>query len=133
MTAHPLAASLAVLALAAAAGPVAHAADAPAAAKPQRQCFWTRNVTSFSAADEKTVNVRVGVKDVYQLQMLGRCPDIDWNHQIALVSRGGSTICSGMDATIVTKGPIGPQRCAVKAVRKLSPEEVAALPSRATP
>lgn len=113
--------------------PAAAAAAETAAAKPQRQCFFTRNVSNFSAVDDQTVNVRVGVKDVYRLDMLGHCPDIDWTQQIALISRGGSSICTGMDATIVVKSPIGPQRCAVKTIRKLTPEEVAALPRKAKP
>jgi hypothetical protein len=100
---------------------------------PQRQCFWTRNADGFAAADEHTLNVRVGVRDVYQFEMFAPCPDIDWNQRIALVSRGGSTICTGMDAEVVTHSPIGPQRCAVRSVRKLTPEEIAALARRAKP
>ena len=80
--------------------------------------------------DEQAVNVHVGVKDVYRLELFGRCPDIDWNQQIALVSRGGNSICSGLDATIITKGPFGPQRCPVSKVTKLSPEEVTALKAK---
>jgi hypothetical protein len=65
--------------------------------------------------------------------MFGPCPDIDWNQRIALISRSGSTICTGMDAEVVTRSPIGPQRCPVRSVRKLTPEEIAALPPRAKP
>ncbi len=108
--------------------------DAKAAAKPARnQCFWTRNVTGFAAADEHTLNVRVNVRDVYQFEMFGRCPDIDWNQRIALVSRSGSSICDGMDAEVITHSPLGPQRCQVRSVKKLTPEEIAALPKRAKP
>lgn len=102
-------------------------------ASPKRHCFFTNSVNSFTAVDEETVNVRVGVKDIYRLDLMGRCPDIDWNQSIALVSRGGSSICSGLDATIITKGPIGPQRCPVRMVTKLTPEEVAALKPKAKP
>jgi len=117
---------------------MAAAADTPDAkappAKPARnQCFWTRNVTGFAAADEHTLNVRVNVKDVYQFEMFGHCPDIDWNQSIALVSRGGSSICDGMDAEIITHSPLGPQRCQVRSVKKLTPEEIAALPKRGRP
>jgi hypothetical protein len=99
----------------------------------QRQCFWTRDVNGFAAPDEHILNVRVGVKDVYQFEMFGPCPDIDWNQSLALVSRGSSSICSGMDAEVITRTPIGPQRCPVRSVRKLTPAEVAALPPRARP
>ena len=98
--------------------------------RPARQCFFASTVSSFSAVDERTVHVRVGVKDVYRLDLFGRCPDVDWNQQIALVSHGGNSICSGLDATIITKGPIGPQRCPVSKVTKLTPEEVAALKAK---
>ena len=121
------AAAAAILALSA----TAVAAKSPAG--PQRQCFWTRNADGFAAADEHTLNVRVGVRDVYQFEMFGPCPDIDWNQRIALISRSGSTICTGMDAEVVTRSPIGPQRCPVRSVRKLTPEEVKALPPRARP
>lgn len=99
----------------------------------RRQCFWTRDVNNFAAADESTVNVRVGVKDIYQFQMLGRCSDVDWNQSIALVSRGSDYICSGIDAELVTHSPIGPMRCPVKNIHKLTPAEIAALPKRARP
>lgn len=130
MIAHRLALGAALLVFAGAGAATAQQPTEAPAAKPQRQCFWTRDVNSFSAVDEKTVNVRVGVRDYYQFEMLGRCPDVDWSNEIALISRNGSSICSGMDATIVTKSSLGPQRCAVKAVRKLSPEDVAALSAK---
>ena len=76
----------AFLALSAAA---AGAADNPAKPRPRNECFWTRNANGFAAADEHTLNVRVNSRDVYQFEFMGRCPDIDWNQRIALVSRGG--------------------------------------------
>ena len=65
--------------------------------------------------------------------MMGHCPDIDWNQRIALVSRGSDNICTGLDAEIVTHSPIGPMRCPVSHIRKLTPEEIAALPRKARP
>jgi hypothetical protein len=124
----------AILLLGGATMAAADTSDAKAAAKPTRnQCFWTRNVTGFAAADEHTLNVRVNVRDVYQFEMFGRCPDIDWNQRLALVSRSGSSICDGMDAEVITHSPLGPQRCQVRSVKKLTPEEIAALPKRARP
>jgi len=106
----------------------------PAAKYDAQQCFYTRNVTSFAAPDEKTLYVRVGVRDVYRFDMFGPCPDIDWNQRVALVSRASSWICNGMDAEVVThRTGLGPQRCQVQSMRKLTPEEVAALPRRAKP
>jgi hypothetical protein len=115
----------------------AHAQDKPAD-KPasKNQCFWSRNVTSFASPDDHTVYIRVNVRDVYRLDLMISCPDVDWNQRVALVSnRGaGGSICSPLDAEIVSHATgIGRQRCPVKAITKLTPEEVAALPKRAKP
>jgi hypothetical protein len=114
------------------------AASTPAFAKSpaqpsKNQCFFTRNADGFAAPDDKTLYVRVGVRDVYQFEMFGTCLDMDWSQKIALVSRASSSICTGMDADVVTRSPIGPQRCPVRSVRKLTPEEVKALPPKARP
>ena len=119
-------------ALSVAAGPVSSAAKSPVGTKPSA-CFWTRNADGFAAQGDRVVNVRVGVRDVYRFELMGSCPDIDWSNRIALISHSGSTICTGMDAEIVTRTAIGPQRCPVRSTRKLTPEEVAALPKGARP
>jgi len=109
-------------------------AKSPATKYDRQQCFYTRNVTNFAAPDDKTLYVRVGVRDVYRFDMFGHCPDIDWNQRLALVSRASSWICNGMDADVITHSPgIGRQRCPVSDMHKLTPEEIAALPKRARP
>jgi hypothetical protein len=98
------------------------------------QCFYTRNVTSFAAPNDKTLYVRVGVRDVYRFDMFGHCPDIDWNQRLALVSRASDWICNGMDAEVITHAAgIGRQSCPVSSMHKLTPEEIAALPKGARP
>jgi hypothetical protein len=99
----------------------------------KRQCFFTRNADGFAAPNDKTLYVRVGARDVYEFQMFGSCLDLDWSQQLALVSRSSSSICTGMDAEVVTRSAIGPQRCPVRSVRKLTPEEIAALPRGSRP
>jgi hypothetical protein len=114
----------------------AWAASSPPSPKPAKStqaCFWTRNVNNFRAVDDRTVNLRVGLKDVYQLVLFSSSPDIDWSQHIGIESRGGSWICSGLDATLIVPGAIGPQRYPVTSIRKLTPEEVAALPAKARP
>ncbi|WP_309087352.1 DUF6491 family protein [Phenylobacterium sp.] len=103
------------------------------AEKGKRQCFWTSQVNNFAAENDRVVNVRVGVREVYRLEIFGTCPEIDWTQKIALVSRHGSSICSGLDAEIVTPSAIGPQRCTVRNIRKLTPAEVETLPRKARP
>lgn len=133
MKTHAALAAAAAATLLTIAAPAVSAADD--AGKPARhnECFWTRNANGFAAQDDHTLNVRVNSRDVYQFAMLGSCLDMDWNQQIALVSRAGSNICTGMDAEVVTHSPIGPMRCAVRSVHKLTLDEIAALPKRARP
>lgn len=110
------------------------AKPAPAeAAKPQRSCFFNRDIRGFAAPDDKTLYLRVRTKDVYRLEMMGRCPDLDWENRIAIDSRGSSSICDAVDATVLVRGPIGVDRCPVKSITRLTPEEVAALPRKAKP
>jgi hypothetical protein len=100
-----------------------------------RKCFWAHQVNNFQAVDENTVYLRVGVRDVYELTMFGPCNDVDWAHRIAITSHGGSSICTGLDAEIIAPG-IGSQRaqrCAVRDIRHLTPEQIAALPPKARP
>lgn len=98
-----------------------------------KSCFNAANVTNYAGVDRETVNLRVGVNDFYQVKMLGVCPNIDWTQKIGLESTSGSTICTGLDLTIHVPGPTGPQECAADSIRKLTPEEVAALPKGQKP
>ena len=107
---------------------------AAATAKSPKTCFSARNVSNYAVVNDRTLNIRVGVRDVYQLDLMGICPDIDSRNKIAIASRGSSFICSPLDATILAQGPFGrQQRCEVRGMRKLTPEEVALLPSREKP
>lgn len=124
-----------ILAVAMAAGLAAPAALAQQS-KPNdsaNQCFWSRNITSFAPQGREIVNLRVGVRDYYQLKLLGPCGDIDWNQAIGVRSRGSDFICSNLDAEIISPSQIGPQRCPVTSVRKLTDAEVAALPKKSRP
>lgn len=129
--------ALAAVALLAAAPAAPVAAKSPlepkAEAEQPRQCFWTRQVNSFASNDNRIVNLRVGVNDIYQLEMFGSCHEVDWSHEIAIRSRGSSFVCAGHDAEIIAPSSLGPQRCLVRSVRKLTPQEVEALPKGSRP
>jgi hypothetical protein len=109
--------------------------DKPAAApKGQRDCFHIRFVDGFAAPDDKNLYIRVGVRDVYHFDMFAPCLDMDWNERLVLQARPGPWICDGMDAEVVSRATgLGPQRCFVSHMHKLTPQEVAALPRRARP
>jgi len=114
-------------------------AETPAAAAPSKAsnaCFYGHNADGFSTRGDKTVYVRAGIKDVYELTLFSPCLDIDWAHHIALKSRGGDDfICEGtnVDYEILSPSVIGRQRCEVSQVRKLTTAEIAAMPKKDRP
>ena len=121
------------LALATLAGCAQQAAPAPATAvSGARDCFSARSVNGFTAVDDDTVDVQVGARRYYRLELAGVCPNVNWATGVALVSRGGTSfICQGLDADLVVPNPgLGPQRCLVSSVRRLSDAEVQALRRR---
>ena len=125
-------------ALAVGAGCAPSMAERPTAAAANgtdgRQCLHVPSVNSFTAVDRDTVNVRVGVRDYYQLELLGTCRDVDWNMSVALRSRsGGSFACDALGLEVISPTNIGPDVCPVTSLRKLTEAEVAALPSRQRP
>ena len=98
------------------------------------QCFFSQDVHGFQAVDDSTVNLRIGVSDVYQLSLLAPCRDVAFAQGVALESKGGtSNICSPLDAELVVPGPAGPTRCPVSSYRKLTAAEVQALPPNLRP
>lgn len=123
----------AVLALIAAAAALGACSSTKTASNGPRQCFNVNSISNYAAVDRKTVNLRVGVSDYYQVTMLGVCPDINWTQKVAFQATAGSQVCDGLDLTVHVPGPTGPQECAADTIRKLTPEEVAALPKGQKP
>ena len=125
---------LAALAAMAIAG---QAAAAPAPVPPDaqtRDCFYSGTIRGFSPVDDETLNLRVGGRnDIVQIKLFAPSNDLRFTNGVALISRGGSFICSKLDATLVVPGPAGPQRFPVTSIHRLTPQEVAALPAKQRP
>jgi hypothetical protein len=123
-----IASAVAVLGLSAGASAFAFEGAGPAPAKPQRSCFFANQVNGWSTdRDERTAYLNVGTKDVYKAELFTRCMDLDSALTIGLESRGGgSSICDGLDATLLVRSSMGPQRCQVTKITKMTPEEIAA-------
>jgi hypothetical protein len=124
---------LAVVAIAVASGYSQAALAAPKKPAKSNSCFYSRDIDGFQAAGKDTVNIRVGIHDVYQLKLMGFSQDLDWTQRIALVNRGSSFICQALGTEVIVPGPSGPQRLPVQSMRKLTPAEVAALPKNQRP
>ena len=121
--------SAALLAACMLAGCAQQPASPPAAAASGgRECFSAREVSGFSPVDDDTVDVQVGARRYYRLEIAGVCPNVNWATGVALVARSGSSfICQGFDAELVVPNPgLGPQRCLVNGVRRLTDAEVKA-------
>ena len=95
-----------------------------------RQCFYASNVAGFRQGPAGIVYVNTNARDYYALETLDYCvARLDFEHRIALRSRSGGFICTGMDAEIYVPDALGSTYCPVRSVRKLSPSEVTALRS----
>ena len=129
--------SLATAALAAAALSLSAVAvgQPPAHNKHDRHggyCFHIRDVSNFAATDTDTVYVRVGVSDVYRLKLFAStCLDLAWVHHMALFTRSSPFLCEGPNPDLdvgIRSFALGRQRCPVTDIKKLTPQEIAALP-----
>ena len=99
-------------------------AQAGHSAQSGRQCFRAAQVNDFQGLDNDTVHVTAGARDFYELELAGSCPDIDWSQRIGIRATGGSSwVCRGFDAELLVPGPMGLDRCPVRSVRRISPEE----------
>ena len=125
---RPIALATALAALCA-----AGAGAAPSQPSRARACFRPADAYSWAPVNDRIVNLKVNLHDVFQLTLLGDCPNIDWSQNIAIRSRGAGWICDPLGAEVIAPGPVGPRHCAVQAMRKLTPEEVAALPKGQKP
>lgn len=110
------------------------ASEVPARA---RQCFSVRQVDNFEQGRPDQVFLRVGRSDVYELNAAGGCPDMDFANQMALIPDGGlvgSRLCTDDWARIVVPGSTSQTSvCRVRISRKLTAEEIAALPANHRP
>jgi hypothetical protein len=102
-----------------------------------RQCFLPQTVTNYRTDGDTTAYLRAGRNEVYQLQS-GGCRGLTVSTGLTVVSRtGGGQACVGESIGLHTRGPSlrseNVSTCTARIVKRLSPEEVEALPSRVRP
>ena len=105
----------------------AHPAKDPQAIK----CFYTRDLRNHSVGDAHTLYFDVNGRSVYRVEMSNNCLATATSSD-PLVMRnftGSPQICHPLDLDISVNG----ERCLVKGLSKLTPEEAAALPRRVRP
>ena len=97
-----------------------------------RSCFFLSQVNGFNDAPDVNTGsdriiVNVGVRDKYLFETFGSCPDLNWTQSIGFDQRGPGRICQGLDVDLIVPPSIGPQRCPVRMIRKLSEAELDAM------
>ena len=97
----------------------------------ERQCFFSSNLRNFRVTRDQILYVRSSADDIFEIQPLGPCRDLELAQSIALI---GSTtsLCTG-DVAAVAGTPGPRERCQVRVAARLSEEQVAALPGRDRP
>jgi hypothetical protein len=114
---------------------VAAHADAPAASEPRRDCFRMQEWRGWRASGNQAMNFRVGLHDVFRIDLnfsesFLNSPNM---HLISQV-RGGDSVCDPVDLDLKIADDHGmAEPLFIKSIRKLSPEEIAAIPDKERP
>ncbi|HUO23313.1 MAG TPA: DUF6491 family protein [Caulobacteraceae bacterium] len=101
------------------------------------QCFFMRDWQSWKpSADSKALFVRVGLHQVYRLDLNDACPDLQ-NIDARVINRvrdGADTVCGPLDLDLTVYTPPGQTTpCLVKAITPLTQDQAAALPKAEQP
>jgi hypothetical protein len=110
---------------------------APSDAKhPQNSCFLSSSWSGWRAPDDKTLYLRVNVRDIYRVDLNYGSPLLKWSDShLVNVVRGSSYICSPLDLqlSVAENGGGARDYLFVKAITRLTPEQVAAIPKKDLP
>lgn len=114
--------------------PHAHGVDANAAS---RSCFRTNEIRSHKLAAD-AIYLRVRMNDVYRLETTGNCKSGHFDTDPLVIDPAPPTgmVCQSLDLSLKIGRPGDlsmPTPCIVRGMRKLSPEEVAAIPPKLRP
>jgi hypothetical protein len=102
--------------------------------KPADQCFLADDINGFNAVNDRTLYIRVGVRDIYRLDLMTDCAGLSFRESFGLKTTPANPwVCSPLDATVVFHEPGEHAQCPVQAIHKLTAAEVAALPKRDKP
>jgi len=132
-------AGLLTTALLAAAAPVfadqTPAATKDAATKPARSCFSLSDWDGWSAPNRDTLYLKVRNRQVYRVDLShGTSQLTSPGVHLVSIQRGVSTVCGPIDLDLrVSDGSGFAMPIMAKAITKLTPEEIAAIPKKDRP
>lgn len=123
-----------VLAVAVAALGLVGAARADTPTKPRTPCFFTRDWSGWRAPDRNTIYLRVNLRDIYEIDLLGGSQLLTWpdSHLVNDV-RGTDSVCGPIDLDLKVANDHVVEPLFVKSIVKLTPEQVAAIPKKYLP
>ncbi len=106
-----------------------------AAAAPAKSCFQMSQLQNTQPDGDQRIYARVGLHDVYRLDLAFRCPALLSKEGIVLIPAGGQNlICTPLDLDVRARELGGSSTpCNIKSISKLTPEEAAALPPKVRP
>jgi len=95
-----------------------------------RKCFFPRQVNGFRSIenengqrDERRILIDVGASDTYEFELVRSCPGLRFARSIALKTAGPGRVCTGLDVDLIVNDTLGPERCNVTMMRKLSADD----------
>lgn len=108
---------------------------ARAADPSQQPCFYARDINGFNAPDDHTLYIRVGVNDIYRLDLLPHCTGLTFRQSLGIRSSPteGGFICTPLQAEVVYRDNGITETCPVSGLHKLNAAEIAATPKRNLP
>lgn len=114
---------------------IGSASTAGAATPSQRACFSLHQLQSTRPDGDQRVYFRVGLHDVYRLDLAFRCSALRDQEGIVLLPAGGQDlICTPLDLDLRARQlGGGSTACMIKSITRLTPEEAAALPPKVRP
>lgn len=119
----------------AAAGVLSLAGAAAARPAVNAPCFFVTQWNGWKAPDANTLYLGVNQHEVYQVDLSAGSPQLQYPsmHLVSIV-RGSSSICSSLDLDLKIADNNGFSTPLIaKSLRKLTPEEVAAIPRKYRP
>ena len=125
----------AVLAAALLTAGVAAADPAPAPRPNGQECFYSREWSGWRAPDSETLYIKVRMHDVWKIGLSSECSmlRVPGAHLVTKI-RGTDSICAPIDLDLgVSDGNGFTEHCFVKSLRKLTPEQVSAIPPKDLP
>jgi hypothetical protein len=112
------------------------AGAASAAPTQANNCFLSSNWSGWHAPDDKTLYLRVNLHDIYRVDLNSPSAMLKWpSTHLVNVVRGSNYICSPLDLQLSIADNDGGGRdfLFIKAITKLTPDEVAVIPRKELP